>query len=181
LTGRRQFLAALIPPARPEFRRRFCQIAEEIAWMPREQRPRQITDCSSYVRYCYQQAAGERGNSFGIGSGKRAEFADAEHLMRYNSTFISHEWTSAQPADVLFFRQLEPRQPWHAMIFLGSSLVQPEDRRKYLAYHTGPDGRDPGEIRRPAVEELLRHPEPRWRPLPGNRNFLGVFRWNILS
>ncbi len=23
-------------------------------------------------------------------------------------------------------------------------------------------------------------PEPRWRPVPGNRNFAGVYRWNIL-
>jgi len=30
------------------------------------------------------------------------------------------------------------------------------------------------------VDELLRHPSPRWRPLEGNHNFLGVYRWNIL-
>jgi len=31
-----------------------------------------------------------------------------------------------------------------------------------------------------AVEELLRHPSPQWRPQIGNPNFLGIFRWNIL-
>jgi uncharacterized protein YfaT (DUF1175 family) len=47
-------------------------------------------------------------------------------------------------------------------------------------YHTGLLGGGPGEIRRPTVEELLRHPSPRWRPNVGNGNFLGVYRWNIL-
>jgi hypothetical protein len=28
--------------------------------------------------------------------------------------------------------------------------------------------------------DLLDHPQPEWRPVPGNPNFLGVFRWNIL-
>jgi uncharacterized protein len=27
---------------------------------------------------------------------------------------------------------------------------------------------------------LLHHPDPRWRPLKENANFLGVYRWNIL-
>jgi len=26
----------------------------------------------------------------------------------------------------------------------------------------------------------LHHPDARWRPLPENTNFLGVYRWNIL-
>jgi uncharacterized protein YfaT (DUF1175 family) len=30
------------------------------------------------------------------------------------------------------------------------------------------------------LEDLLRFPEPEWRPLAENPNFLGVFRWNIL-
>ena len=30
------------------------------------------------------------------------------------------------------------------------------------------------------LPELLRYPQPEWRPVPGNRTFLGVFRWNIL-
>jgi len=47
-------------------------------------------------------------------------------------------------------------------------------------YLTCPDGADPGEIRRPSLQELLRHPEPQWRPAGTNRNFLGVYRWNIL-
>ena len=39
----------------------------------------------------------------------------------------------------------------------------------------------PGEIRRLSREELLAHPQPRWRPLESNPTFLGVYRWRILS
>jgi uncharacterized protein YfaT (DUF1175 family) len=63
-----------------------------------------------------------------------------------------------------------------------------------VVYDTGPDqsphGRRPvrgdpdhgkaGELRRVALSELLDHPQPQWRPLAANPNFLGVYRWNIL-
>ena len=65
------------------------------------------------------------------------------------------------------------------MIYLGESQIRPDGRR-YVVYHTGPDGADPGEIRRLTLEELARFPRPEWRPLPANPVFLGVFRWNIL-
>jgi hypothetical protein len=64
------------------------------------------------------------------------------------------------------------------MIFVGHSSFGPGD--DWVVYHTGPDGKWPGEIRRVALQSLLNHPDPRWRPVPGNRNFLGVYRWNIL-
>jgi len=49
-----------------------------------------------------------------------------------------------------------------------------------VVYDTGPDHGQPGELRRVLLTELLDHPEVQWRPLPGNTNFLGVYRWNIL-
>jgi uncharacterized protein len=49
-----------------------------------------------------------------------------------------------------------------------------------VIYHTGPDGSNPGELRRLTVEQLLEFPQPEWRPLESNPNFLGVSRWNIL-
>ena len=64
------------------------------------------------------------------------------------------------------------------MIFIGRSHYGTGN--DWLAYHTGPDGAWPGEIRRVTLASLLQHPDPRWRPVPGNRNFLGVYRWNIL-
>ncbi len=38
----------------------------------------------------------------------------------------------------------------------------------------------PGEVRRVTVDDLLHHPDTRWRPISENSNFLGVYRWNIL-
>jgi uncharacterized protein len=54
----------------------------------------------------------------------------------------------------------------------------------WAVYDTGPIGAGShqarGEVRRVALDDLLRHPDARWRPVPENANFLGVYRWNIL-
>jgi uncharacterized protein YfaT (DUF1175 family) len=65
------------------------------------------------------------------------------------------------------------------MVYIGDSVIQPE-AQPVVAYHTGPQGGAPGGMRRLLLSELLEHREPRWRPLVGNPNFLGVFRWNLL-
>jgi uncharacterized protein len=104
-----------------------------------------------------------------------AQFADARTLRLRNTHFVSRDINAAQPGDLLFYRQESDHLPFHSMIFLGESRIHPDGDR-YLLYHTGPGG----EIRRPGVQQLLHYPEPEWRPLPGNLNFLGVFRWNIL-
>jgi uncharacterized protein YfaT (DUF1175 family) len=109
-----------------------------------------------------------------------AEFADADALRRWNTHFISRDIAQAERGDLLFYRQLDQRSPFHAMIFLGPSQFEPASA-PLVVYHTGPTGSDPGEVRRPFVHELLQHPLPKWRPLPGNGNFLGVYRWNILK
>ena len=51
----------------------------------------------------------------------------------------------------------------------------------FLVYHTGPDDRGPGEIRKVRMADLLQHPAPRWRPVPSNRAFIGVFRLIALT
>src|SRR5215472_12603867 len=110
--------------------------------------------------------------------GKFAQFADAKTLNRKNTHRIGRDLTRALPGDLLFFRQ--PARPaYHSMIYLGESQVRP-DAARYVVYHTGPDDGRPGEMRRLRVEQLLRFPEPEWRPLAENPSFLGVFRWNIL-
>ncbi len=65
------------------------------------------------------------------------------------------------------------------MIFLGKSQFEPGSQA-WVIYHTGPVAGSKGEVRRVTVEELQEHPSPRWRPIPGNPNFLGVYRWHIL-
>jgi uncharacterized protein YfaT (DUF1175 family) len=110
-----------------------------------------------------------------------AEFADAKTLWQLNTFFVSRDVRMARPGDLLFFRQLEQSSPYHSMIFVGrSQFDKSASESDILVYHTGPNRLQPGEMRRTSVSELLQHPSPRWRPSPGNTNFLGVYRWNIL-
>lgn len=114
-----------------------------------------------------------------------AEFADAQTLMRHNAHPRTRDIQEAEPGDLLFYEQLGARSPYHCMVFLGPSRME-DDRGPFAVYHTGPSRRpgapaEPGEVRRPTVAQLLAHPAPEWRPLEGNPNFLGVFRWNLLE
>jgi uncharacterized protein len=110
-----------------------------------------------------------------------AEFADAKTLWHLNTFFVSRDVRLARPGDLLFFRQLQQNSPYHSMIFVGhSQLAKGGAEDDILVYHTGPIGKLPGEMRRTTVADLMQHPSPRWRPAPGNTNFLGVYRWNIL-
>jgi uncharacterized protein YfaT (DUF1175 family) len=110
-----------------------------------------------------------------------AEFADAKTLWQLNTFFVSRDVRLARPGDVLFYRQLEQGSTYHSMVFVGrSQFDNGAGKSDILVYHTGPNGPQPGEMRRISVSELLEHPSPRWRPAPGNSNFLGVYRWNIL-
>jgi len=114
-----------------------------------------------------------------LDDGAFAQFADAQTLRRLNTHFVSRDLARALPGDLLFFRQESSHMPFHSMIYLGESQIS-RDGLRYVVYHTGPDGATPGEIRRLSLPELLRFPEPQWRPIGANRNFLGVYRWNIL-
>jgi uncharacterized protein YfaT (DUF1175 family) len=111
--------------------------------------------------------------------GAFAQFADAKTLCRFNTHRVGRDLARAMPGDLLFFRQPDARMAHHSMIYMGESQVRPDGAR-YVVYHTGPDDGRPGEMRRLRLEDLLRFPEPEWRPLAENPNFLGVFRWNIL-
>lgn len=116
------------------------------------------------------------------GSGAFAEFADAFTLMQRNTFLVGRDARQARPGDLLFYRQLGQHSPYHSMVFVGRSRLMAEEG-EVVVYHTGPDAQinhGKGEMRRATLAELLRHPDARWRPLPGNPNFLGVYRWNIL-
>jgi uncharacterized protein len=109
-----------------------------------------------------------------VSNGSFAQFADAKTLVRYNAYLVGRDFRMAQPGDLLFFRQFGHSSPWHSMI------VTRTGSEARVVYDTGPDHGRPGEVRRVSLSELLDHPQPEWRPLPGNSNFLGVYRWNIL-
>jgi uncharacterized protein YfaT (DUF1175 family) len=107
-------------------------------------------------------------------SGAFAQFADAKTLVERNAYFVSRDVHQAQLGDLLFFRQFGQSSPWHSMI------VAEAGTQARVVYHTGPDHNKPGELRRVLLSELLDHPQPQWRPVAHNPNFLGVYRWNIL-
>jgi uncharacterized protein len=129
-----------------------------------------------------------------LSDGAFSEFADAQTLKELNTYFLSRDVQVARPGDLLFYRQLEQNSPFHSMIFIGrsrwtasSNAANPDgaspdgpDANDFVVYHTGPIGKHAGEMRRMRLDDLLRHPSPRWRPVPGNSNFLGVYRWKIL-
>ena len=115
-----------------------------------------------------------------LAGGAFAEFADAQTLLRHNTYLVTRDIAAAAPADLLFFHQPGQRFPFHVMIYVGPSRVQ-SGTGPFVVYHTGPDSRSAGEIRRPSVDDLFAHPNPQWRPHKGNPHFLGVYRWNILN
>jgi uncharacterized protein YfaT (DUF1175 family) len=109
-----------------------------------------------------------------LGDGAFAQFADAKTLVERNAYFVTRDVRAAQPGDLLFYRQFGRSSPWHSMI-VTRIAGQPA-----VVYDTGRDHGQPDELRRVAVAELLDHPQAQWRPVAGNPNFLGVYRWNIL-
>lgn len=108
-----------------------------------------------------------------------AEFADALTLVRHNARSIGRDTSRAEPGDLLFFTQEGARSPHHLMVFVGESRF--DAGGDWLVYHTGPDDEGPGEVRKVSLADLRRHPSGRWRPVPDNRAFVGVFRLAILD
>ena len=109
-----------------------------------------------------------------LNNGTFAEFADARTLVERNAYLIGRDVRLALPGDLLFYRQFGQSSPWHSMI------VTRAGAEAAVVYDTGPDHGQPGELRRVLISELLDHPQPQWRPITSNPNFLGVYRWNIL-
>jgi hypothetical protein len=104
-----------------------------------------------------------------------AEFADAQTLIRYNAVAVGRFVAAARSGDLLYFHQASGASPDHLMVFVGSSAFD-RTATDWVVYHTGPDGRRAGEVRKVRLADLLRHPDPRWRPNPQNPVFVGVFR-----
>jgi uncharacterized protein YfaT (DUF1175 family) len=108
------------------------------------------------------------------------EFADARTIVTLNAAPVGRHAAAAQPGDLLYFRQDGQRQPDHLMVVVGASFFDDEGK-DWVVYHTGPLDDGPGEVRKVRLETLRQHPSPRWRPVAGNPQFVGVFRLSVLG
>ena len=115
-------------------------------------------------------------------NGRFSEFADGRALKNYNTTFISRDRREAQPGDLIFFYQPWVQKfPYHVMIFLGAGRVASNGGLDWVVYHTGSTPTDEGTVKKVELSVLDHHPDPRWRPLESNRNFMGFYRLKILQ
>ncbi len=117
-----------------------------------------------------------------LSAGKFTEFADARTLKNYNSVFVSRDRRQAQPGDLLFFEQRFVQQySYHVMIFLGQAREASAGASDWVVYHTGSSPDDAGTVKKVRLAVLDQHPDKRWRPVEGNRNFLGFYRLKMLE
>jgi uncharacterized protein YfaT (DUF1175 family) len=129
----------------------------------------------------FRTTAGTFGDS-DLADGTFSEFADARTLKEYNTRFVGRDAARAEPGDLVFFRQpWVQKYPYHVMVFLGRASVDNEGAADWVVYHTGSSPGEAGEVRKVRLSVLARHPDPRWRPVEGNRNFLGFYRLKILD
>jgi len=117
-----------------------------------------------------------------LAGGIFSEYADGRTLKNYNCTFIGRERTQARPGDLLFFyRPWVQHYPYHVMIFTGRARAGGDIGSDWVVYHTGSSASDAGTVKKVRLGVLDNHPDPRWRPVPTNRNFLGFYRLKILD
>ncbi len=113
---------------------------------------------------------------------KFSEFADARTLKNHNVVFIDRDASQAQSGDWLFYQQaFAQRYPYHVMVFLGAARQAGEGANDWVVYHTGTSPDDAGTIKKVRLSVLSQHPDPRWRPVEQNKNFLGFYRLKILT
>jgi uncharacterized protein len=117
-----------------------------------------------------------------VRDGKFSDFADGRALKDFNSVFVSRDRRQAQPGDLLFFYQPWVQKfPYHVMILLGSPRIAPNGKSDWVVYHTGSSPNDQGAVKKVELSLLEHHPDPRWRPIGSNPNFLGFYRLKILQ
>ncbi|HKU75572.1 MAG TPA: DUF1175 family protein [Pyrinomonadaceae bacterium] len=117
-----------------------------------------------------------------INNGRFSEFADARTLKNFNVVFISRDRREARSGDLLFYYQPWVQKfPFHVMIFLGQSRIAPNGEQDWVVYHTGSSPIDKGTVKKVELSVLDQHPDPRWRPVERNKNFLGFYRLKILQ
>ena len=110
-----------------------------------------------------------------------AEFADAKTLATLNARPLGRNTAAARAGDLLRLSTSPARPlPDHVMGRSWAARSSKTDGADWVEYDTGPSDAEPGEVRKMQLATLARHPSPRWRPVPANPNFVGVFRLVVL-
>jgi uncharacterized protein YfaT (DUF1175 family) len=192
-------------PFMPPIRLDAAQSRSVRAWIVRiavEQIRREPTprwthrDCAGFVRFAVAEALAEHDvrwqRAMGLGGrlppdlvpeetrlalrhrwkrpdGSEGAYVSAIGLIQENSILVSLDARQARPADLLFFDQGAEQ---HLMLWTGRGVI----------YHNGspPTSGDNG-MRTATLPALLQWNDTRWRPEPGNPNFIGVFSLAFLS
>jgi uncharacterized protein YfaT (DUF1175 family) len=121
-------------------------------------------------------------NKSDLTDGTFREFADAGSLMKYNAVFIGKDRSQLKRGDLLFyFQPFVQKYPYHVMLYIGEARTNSEGARDWVVYHTGTSAEDKGTVKKVRINTLDQHPDPRWRPVVNNKNFLGFYRLKILE
>jgi uncharacterized protein YfaT (DUF1175 family) len=172
---------------RDAFRSWFTFLADAQFYRPTSD----VTDCAGLVRHAVREALRAHTTEWlrlaalpaaapfpdvrGRPSGRYAEFADARTIIGLNARGLGRDVGVLHPGDLLYFSQDAQASPDHLMVYVGPSRFE-GDARDWVVYHTGPVDGGPGEVRKVRLDDLTRHPVPRWRPVPHNPSFVGIFR-----
>ena len=115
-------------------------------------------------------------------NGRFSEFADGRTLKNFNTVFVTRDRREAVAGDLLIYYQPWVQKfPYHVMIFLGPARISPNGANDWVVYHTGSSPIDKGTVKKVELSVLDHHPDPRWRPVESNKNFLGFYRLKILQ
>ena len=150
-------------------------------WLRRTQLPGAVTAPATHATVVERDGALLLFRVKGTAPPVYGEFADAKTIVRLNSRPLGRDVQALRPGDLLYFRQEGQDLPDHVMVFVGPSPFE-ADGRDWVVYHTGPSpspgdvAATAGEVRKVRLSDLRRHPSPRWRPVPSNAGFVGVYR-----
>jgi uncharacterized protein YfaT (DUF1175 family) len=115
-------------------------------------------------------------------NGRFSEFADGRSLKNFNTVFVTRDRREAVAGDLLIYYQPWVQKfPYHVMILLGPARISPNGANDWVVYHTGSSPTDKGTVKKVELSVLDHHPDPRWRPVESNKNFLGFYRLKILQ
>lgn len=104
------------------------------------------------------------------GKDQFAEFADAEHLLKYNTKYIQHQLDGLSAGDLLFFYDEERSNfPYHSMI-----VTKTSPHMEFI-YHTG----SLSGMKKVKLSYLQN--KPRFYPSKSNPHYLGAYRLKILD